>query len=456
MKAEWGPDGGLDILGKVLSQVKGEADARYYQGRRTYLRFANSRLYQPLHEETVSISLRVAVDRGRLGVATTTDISEGGLAELVDRATSMAKKAPKLERFPGFPQDPRERTAKAPASKSIIDGELEGKAKELSEALGLVQSELKDARTSGVYSQGLTLLAVANTSSLSRSTIRTIAHSSFLTEKMDVDPTTSGWAEQTHWDPAKVNLVTLAKEAVARTPREKASSLKPGTYRVLLGSPAVADLIDMLSYCMGAVAVEEGWSFLEGMKGKQLASKAVTIDDDPLDPIGLPEAIDFEGMPTRKRTVFDKGIPAGPAHDTLTAARLGGKTTCSALPPEAPYGSVGPIPRHLTFDRGDANIDEMVKELRRGVIVTRLHYVRFVHRKKTIITGMTRDGTYWVEKGEIKGPVTNLRLTDGILRVLAGTEIVGKDLRCHGRGVTASVVPSLLVHGLTFPTATTF
>jgi predicted Zn-dependent protease len=456
MKPSWSSDHALGTLEKVLSLVKGEADARYYQGRRTVLRFANSRLYQPHHEETVSISLRVAVEGGRLGVATTTNLSEAGLASLVDSATSMAKRAPELEQFPGFPDEPREKTVKIRASKSIIDGELDGKAKEMADALSLVKDELKADRTSGIYNQALSLIAVANTSSLRRSSLRTIAHASFLTEKMDLDPSTSGWSEGSNWDPAKVDLMKLAMESVERTPKVKARSLEPGTYRVILGGAAVAELVSMLSYCMGAFAVEEGWSFLEGKEGKQLASKLVTIDDDPLNPIGLPEAIDFEGLPSMKRTVFDKGVVSGPAHDTLTAARMGCKSNRSALPPEAPYGSVGPLPRHLTFHRGDADMNEMVKELGKGVIITRLHYVRFVHRKNTVITGMTRDGTYWVEKGEIKGPVTNLRLTDAILRALAGTEIVGKDLRCMARGATAPVVPSLLVRGLTFPTATTF
>jgi predicted Zn-dependent protease len=456
MKPSWRPDSGLDTLEKVLSMVKGEADARYYQGSRTVLRFANSRLYQPHHEETVSISLRIAIDGGRIGVATTTDLSHSGLTNLVESATSMAKSAPKLEKFPGFPHETREKTVKIRASKSIIEGELDGKAKEMADALDLAQSELTDARTSGIYNQALSLVSIANTSSLRRSSLRTIAHASFLTEKMDLEPSTSGWSEGSSWDPTKVDLVKLAREAVERTPRETAHSLEPGTYRAILCAPAVAELVSMLSYCMGAFAVEEGWSFLEGKEGKQLASKQVTVDDDPLNPIGLPESVDFEGLPTMKRTIFKKGVVSGPAHDSMTAARMGCKNNRSALPPEAPFGSVGPIPRHLTFHAGDASMDEMVKELKKGVIITRLHYVRFVHRMKTIITGMTRDGTYWVENGEIKGPVTNLRLTDAILRALSGTEIVGKDLRCLARGATAPVVPSLLVRGLTFPTATTF
>jgi predicted Zn-dependent protease len=100
----------------------------------------------------------------------------------------------------------------------------------------------------------------------------------------------------------------------------------------------------------------------------------------------------------------------------------------------------------------------MVKELGNGVLVTRLHYVRFVHRTKTIITGMTRDGTYWLENGEVKWPITNLRLTDAILRALSGAEMVGKSLRCCAdeRGFVAPVVPSILAKALSFPTATTF
>ncbi len=455
------PDGdrSRELLERVLAAVHEPADVRYYREQWTTLRSANSMLYQP-HSETVeSISLRICSEDGRLGVATSTEISAEGIAALVRRARALAQVAPAVRDFPGFPEDPGTPTPAIPVARGVFQDDLEARGQALADAFAVVEDEIGPARISGVVNQGISQLAVANTSGLHRNSYRTVAQANFLTEIASRDPPPSGWAEMAHWDPARLDLIGLAREAARITPRVRPRMAKPGRYRVLLSGSALFELLSFLSWMgLGALSVEEGWSFLVNGQGKRVAAPEITLVDDPRNPRGLPAALDAEGLPMRRRTLIDRGVARGPAHDTLTAARARTRSTANALPPEAPAGSIGPIPRNLLLRPGTATLEELVKELRRGILVTRFHYVRSVHPGKTTLTGMTRDGTYWVERGEVQHPITNLRFTEGILSTLAGTELVGGKVRAYGdeRGFMSAVLPSLVSRSFTFPSATTF
>ncbi len=450
---------GLEILDRMLGFVHGDADARFYEDRWTTLRCANSRLYQPHWESTRAVSLRVAVEGGKLGVAMTTDLSPEGLRAVVEQATSLARVAPPAPGFHGFAKDPGGPTPEIPFSTKVLAHDLEKLGDKIAAAFSIVEENLGPARISGVYNQGYSLLAVANTNGLRRGHRRSAAQASILTELPEKDPPVSGWAEGSHWDPSHVDLTSLAKEAVEATPRTAPKAVGPGKYRVLLMGPAVSELTGHLSWLgLGASSVEEGWSFLTTGTGQKLVSPSFELSDDPFCSEGLPSSIDFEGLPHQVRPVFEDGRAHGPAHDTLTAARAGTTSTKNAMPPEAPFGEMGPLPLHLTMKPGDLDRNELVKELKEGVVVTRFWYVRAVHPGKTIITGMTRDGTYWVENGEIKHPIRNLRFTESILSTLAGVEAVGEQRRCYSdeRGYIAPVLAPIVSKEFTFTSATTF
>ncbi|MDE1838120.1 MAG: TldD/PmbA family protein [Euryarchaeota archaeon] len=450
---------GFEVLDQLLSLVKGQADARFYEDRWVTLRCANSRLYQPHAESVASLSLRVAVEGGQLGVATTTDLTSQGLKRVAEEATSLARVAPPVRGFPGFPSDPGGPTAEVPFAPRAEREDLEGLGDQLAGAFAIIEEGLGPSRISGVYNQGTSVVAVANTSGLRRGYRRSAAQASLLAEQPQKDPPVSGWSEGTHWDPEKVDLLSLAKEAVAATPRTAPRPAKPGKYRVLLMGPAVSELTGHLTWLgLGANAVEEGWSFLVKGQGKRLVAPAFELSDDPFSPHGVPAAVDYEGLPHRSRPIFRQGKAEGPAHDSITGARAERESTRNALPPEAPYGELGPLPLHLTMRAGDRSRDELVKDLKQGILVTRFWYVRSVHPGKTIITGMTRDGTYWVDKGEVQHPIRNLRFTESILRTLAGVESVGERLRGYGdeRAFSAHVLAPIVSRSFTFTSATTF
>ena len=179
-----------------------------------------------------------------------------------------------------------------------------------------------------------------------------------------------------------------------------------------------------------------------------MAAPIVTIFDDALSEgtLGLP--FDFEGVPRSRVDLIDDGVFLSGVYDRRTAKQAGTTTTGHALPPPNPEG---PFPLNLFMAPGDAGLEDMIASTERGLLVTRFHYSNVVHPIETTITGMTRDGTWLIEDGEIAHPVKNLRFTQSILEALQGTEMVGRDTELASEFFfSASRVPALKVSSFNF------
>jgi predicted Zn-dependent protease len=209
---------------------------------------------------------------------------------------------------------------------------------------------------------------------------------------------------------------------------------------VVLAPYAVADLLEHLAWSgFSAMARHEGRSFMR--PGVQLMSESVTIDDDSLDGERDPFPFDSEGVATRPVSIIDRGVCRDLVHDTATALRDGVESTGHALPMPNPGG---PHARHLALAPGDRSVEELIAATERGLFVTRLWYVRSVHPLRTIITGMTREGTFLIENGRLGRPVRDLRFTQSIVDALADVRGVGRERRLHrAETENALLVPHL-------------
>jgi predicted Zn-dependent protease len=199
--------------------------------------------------------------------------------------------------------------------------------------------------------------------------------------------------------------------------------------------------------------VQEGRSFLNGHFGEQLVGENITLWDDGLDPAGVPMAFDFEGVPKRRVTFFDRGIARDVVYDSYTAGREGKESTGHALPAPNTYG---PLPLNLFLAPGDADQAALLRGIDRGLWVTRFHYVNVVHPTKAILTGMTRDGTFLIEDGEITRPVHNLRFTQSVLEALSQVEAIGRDAQMLQDELGGTRVSGLRIGQFTFSSATQF
>ena len=443
------PEAALRLAEQVvrLSEAAGagEAEALVVAGTSALTRFANSEIHQNVASTEVLVNLRFVVGR-RVAVASSGRTDADGIRSLVERAATMAANVAELDDWSGLPDaDPASPIAAA-WSDATADATPELRADGARAVIAA--ADAAGVTAFGSFSTDAEAIAVATTRGIRAVERRT--SSQLLTVTMGPDDGT-GYAEQVAVDASRIDAVAIGREAAERA-RASANpvDVAPGDYPVVLHHYAVVDLVDMLGYLgFSALAVQEDRSFWEA--GRRVASPLISLVDDGQDALGLPAAFDAEGVPKQRLSLLDAGVCRDLAFDAQTAARAGRSSTGHGLP--AP-NTFGPFPTNMVMAAGDATFDELVGGLDRGLLVTRFHYTNPVHSKKAIITGMTRDGTFLVEGGEVVGPVRNLRFTMSYLDALSNVEAVSADRRCLRGFLGASVVPALRVSSFSFTGAT--
>jgi PmbA protein len=424
------------------------AEALVLRSAEGLTRFADNRIHQATASEDLEIRVRVVVEGNRVGVASSHDVSVAGAHDAAVRARAVAVAMPPDPDFAGMPSPAGypdagrydEATAAAsPAERANL-------------VAGLVHRLPEGVTAAGALSTGESEIAIANSLGVRGSSATTSASLSVLADA----GTGTGWAERVGPTLSGLPIDLLSERAAekalaARDPRD----VEPGTYPVVLEPSATATMLEFLAYLgFGAKPYDEGRSFLNGRLGTRVCSPLVTMYDDALAPDAIGARFDFEGVPKRRVTLIDKGEAGTLLYDWRSARRHGTAPTGHGLPQPS---SEGAFPLHLGMEAGEASREDLLAGIDRGLLVTRFHYTNVVHPMETSITGMTRDGTFWVEDGKIVGGVKNLRFTQSILGALAGVRAISADTELIGEdsfGTTRA--PALAIDGFNFSSATTF
>jgi predicted Zn-dependent protease len=263
----------------------------------------------------------------------------------------------------------------------------------------------------------------------------------------------SGYAHAGSTDVDELEPEALGVEAATKGDRMRgAGDLEPGEYEVILEEYAVAGLLEYLSYIgFSGLAHEEGRSFMD--LGKRLMGESVSIWDDGADATGMPSPIDFEGVVRRRVDLIRDGVATAVVHDAATGSRAGTGSTGHGLP--AP-NLLGPMALNLFMAPGSTPRDELIAGVKRGVWVTRFHYINPVHPKKAILTGMTKDGTFLIEDGRISRPLLNFRFTQSIPEAFSDVRATGRETKVlPGEFFGAARVPALHLGSFNFTGVTT-
>ena len=442
-----------DVAQRALRAAKGDQAEALVIGRSGSLtRFANAAIHQNVSSLEAEVRIRVVVGK-RYASATTNRLDEEGLRRASEAASDLARRAPEDPTFGGIPE-PRP-IGEAPSA--YIERTAETTPLERARAVKVLCDAAKARKLvcAGFVSSNVQELAIASTTGTWAYAPETHAEVQVAVIGRDG----SAFAQRVTPDFGALDVDGAASEAVTKAARaQRPRDMEAGTYEVVLEPYCVRDMVGFLSGHFTGLAVEEGRSFVGGRIGQQVTGP-ITLVDDPFDPQGIPRAFDFEGQPSQRVTLLERGVARGIVYDSGTAHRAGVPNTGHAMPPN-PFMPSSPM--HARLEAGDASHEQLVAGVKKGLLVTRFHYTRWVHQLRTIVTGMTRDGLFAIENGEIAYPVKNLRFTQSYHEAWSGVRAIGKDLRllvpAEQFGLTASSqrVPAMHLAAFTFTGATRY
>ena len=437
-------DDALGICERVLAASSAEqTEVNLLAGRSGLTRFASNYIHQNVAESNAQVIVRAAVGQ-RVGVAATNDTSDARLADVAERAALLASLSTPDDLFPGLPEPDEEPPALTGSPATAAFGPAE-RAQAVRTCIAVARERGQVA--SGACSASVAAHAVANSLGVRAWQESTRANLRMVFTGAD----SSGFAEATTADASTIDAASLASVAADKCARSAApTAVEPGRWDVILEPPAISDMLFFLgASAFNGLACAEGRSPLCGRMGERVCGESIALWDDGLDRRSLPRAFDFEGVPRRRVELIADGVAANVVYDSRTAAMAGARSTGHA---SGPGNSSGPIPRNLFMRTGTADLAEMIAAIDRGLLVTRFHYTNLVDPARAILTGMTRDGTFLIEGGEVVGGVRNLRFTENMLEALGRVAMVGRDAElAHG-----VVTPPLLVRDFRFSGATEF
>ena len=420
------------ILKKVLSYSKADACEVSLGGSDGgNIRYARNAVSTAGQISVMSLAVSSTFGK-KTGTATINEFDDASLQKVVKRAEELAMLAPENPEFmtPLGPQTFAESATfneKTAAMTPDTRAEMVGKSLSVSKAANLEAAGFLENSTrfnSIMNSKGL--FAYNKSSDVSFSvTIR------------NQEGTGSGYVDKSYNDLDKMDTLALSKIAAGKATKSAgAKAIEPGKYTVILEPLAASDIIENMFRGFDARSADEGRSFMSkkggGTRlGEQLFSENVNIYSDPLNP-ELPSATwDREGLPVKRTQWVQNGVVKNLSYSRYWAAQKGAQPL--------PFG------RSIVIEGGNQSLEDLIKSTEKGILVTRFWYIRSVDPQTLLLTGLTRDGTFYIENGEIKFPVKNFRFNESPVIMLNNVEALGKPVRT-GTGM----IPPMKIRDFTF------
>lgn len=394
------------------------------------IRYARNTVSTSGHRSNQTLSVEASYGK-RSGTATVDEFDEESLKSVVKRAEELAKLSPENPEFmaPLGPQTYDESINFVEATANIQpEFRAEVAAKSINPA-----SE-KNVTAAGFLNDSEGFSAMMNSNGLFAYNKSTDVN--FTVTMRTNDGTGSGWVTRNYndvnkFDPEEAAKVAIDKAVLSR----KARAIEPGKYTVIMEPAASADLLRNMSRAFNARTADEGRSFMskdDGNKiGEKIVDERVNVWSDPLHPEVPTPTWNGEGMPLKKMKWIENGVVRNLAYSRYWSEKQGVNPI--------------PFPSNFIMEGGDASREELIKSTKRGILVTRLWYIRSVDPQTLLYTGLTRDGTFYIENGEIKYPVKNFRFNESPIIMLNNLEALGEQVRING-----NLIPYMKVRDFTF------
>jgi PmbA protein len=458
-----------DIFARIRKYASAdEVECLFYGGHSALTRFANNSIHQNVAEENYGVSLRT-VFGGRTARATTNRFDDESLRDVVKASEALARvQEPDADLLPvphaggsalatqgrppqSAPSRHFEQTAAlTPAQRAEAVGQI----------VGIAQK--KKLTAAGIFASSESVEGIINSRGLSQWHTQTSAEISITMLAAD----SSGWQKANSPDVANLDPVALAQVAADKAARSAAPrEIPPGKYTVILEPAAVLDTVGFGFFDFGGLAILDQRSFLNNRIGTQLFGENINIWDDVSHPQQSGSPFDGEGVLRKRLKLVENGVVKRLVYARATAEKIekseyAGKVgSIEATGHGFPIpNEMGEAPMNIVFEppRDPKTVEEMIASTERGILVTRLWYIREVDPYEKILTGMTRDGTFLVENGKIVCGLRNFRFNQSLIEMLSNVEQMSTPVRTSGEESFDMVVPAMKVRGFNFTEVTKF
>ena len=428
-----------DIIDRVIRMSTADAiSVNVTSGLTNNIRFAANQLSTAGSVGDANVAVTSAFGAKRATVVTN-DLTDEALRRTVKQSEALAKLSP---------DDPEALPALGPQNIKTVNADFP--STEAINATDLVQgalTALDPARKAGDLTAAGYLVVNTSTNALGNSAKLFAYHKStnanYTVTVRTADGTGSGWAGAEHPDWRQLDIKGVSQRAIDKARlSHNPVAIEPGRYTVILEPQAVGDLVQLIGNYAAARSSDEGRSPFSkqggGNKiGEKIMDPRISLIADPFDPMILSQPWDGDGLPLGKQVFVDHGTLKELYYSRFWAKKMG----------KQPTGA----PTSFIMTGGTTSLDDMIKSTQRGVLVTRLWYLREVDPRTILYTGLTRDGTFLIENGKISKAVKNFRFNDSPLFMLNNVEAIGPAVRLAGtEGGGAVVVPPIKVKDFNF------
>jgi predicted Zn-dependent protease len=432
-------DEALKTCEAVLAHAKAsgadDAAVTLENGVESHARFADNRITTSGRSEDLVLTATVWVERRR-GASTGNDASADAVKRLADEAVEIARVSPvHREYVPTLgPVEYAEARGFAPAT---ADVDVARRAQALEDVLAACR--VAKVIGAGFHTSRATASAAA-TANGNRRYFRSSEAGLSVTARSE-DGTGSGYFAGDHFDLARLDTRRIAERAVDKAVRARSpKSIEPGVYPVILEPQAVADLMGFLINSFDARTADEGRSAFstkggQTRLGEQLFNERLNVYSDPMHPEMPAVPSTDEGIPAARVSLIKGGVLENLRYSQFWARERKRQPT------------PGPVNYIIESSQPATPIEQMIKSMNRGLLVSRFWYVRLVDPRSIVLTGLTRDGLWWIENGQVRYPVRNLRFNQSVLALLApwNVDAIGTPQR-----LSPYMVPALKASAFTF------
>jgi predicted Zn-dependent protease len=458
-------DQAADIFSRIKKHsTADEVECLFYGGRSALTRFANNTIHQNVAEENYGVSVRTAFG-GRTARATTNKFDDQSLRDVVKVSEDLARvQEPDADLLPLPTPDEAQGSAKITIPSRHFKETAALTPEQRAEAVGKIVAIAQKHKltTAGIFSSSESIEGIFNSRGVTNWHTQTSAEVSITMLADD----SSGWQKSNSPNVANLNPQVLADVAAKKAvesagPRE----IPAGKYTVILEPSAVLDMAGFMFFDFGGLAILDQRSFLNNRIGSNLFGENISIWDDVAHPLQSGPAFDGEGVRRKKVHLVENGVVKRLVYARATAEKMRKSEYAGKVGPIEPTGHGFPIPNEMgegpmnvVFDspREPKTVEQMIASTERGILITRLWYIREVDPYEKILTGMTRDGTFLVENGKLVCGVRNFRFNQSLIEMLSNVEQMSTPVRTSGEESFDMVVPAMKVRDFNFTEVTKF